>query len=184
MIHPPCKTFKLAPGKTFHPNFVGPKAGWNHSSYAQCVRFASPQLAPTTPATTVSIALSSVGLFIVLCVCCPKVQFRGKVPSSFLPCTRSAVACRAMGVRTFNQSYAYWTGRTACRAVPLLSRGGGRGAGWNQSDHSSGCKQQMWVATTILIILCTSIWEEQKNPHMCGCQQYFSVLPDKAQSGS
>ena len=49
---------------------------------------------------TVFIALSSVFQIIVLCACCPCVQWlglRAKVPSFLRHCTRSAVACWAVG---------------------------------------------------------------------------------------
>ena len=49
---------------------------------------------------TVFIALSSVFQIIVLCACCPSVQWlglRAKVPSSLRHCTPSAVACWAVG---------------------------------------------------------------------------------------
>ena len=52
---------------------------------------------------TVFIALRSVFQIIVLCACCPSVQWlglRAKVPSSLRLCTRSAVACWAVGEQT------------------------------------------------------------------------------------
>ena len=75
---------------------------------------------------TVFIALSSVLQIIVLCACCPSVQWlglRAKVPSSLWHCTRSAVACWAVGEQTCCQAH-------ACRG------GGG----------DCGPKQMMWSA--------------------------------------
>ena len=73
----------------------------------QWVRSASPQLAPTAPATTVFIALSSVRQIMFSESACPNVQWlgSGKIPASLLHCTRSAVACRAVGVQTFGQAH-------------------------------------------------------------------------------
>ena len=52
---------------------------------------------------------------------------KGKAPSSLLHCTRSAVACRAVGVQTFGQAHALVPGQSACRAVPQWA--GGRSGG-------------------------------------------------------
>ena len=63
---------------------------------------------------TVFIALSSVFQIIVLCACYPSVQWlglRAKVPSSLRHCTRSAVACWAVGVQTCSQAHARTPGR-------------------------------------------------------------------------
>ena len=62
---------------------------------------------------TVFIALSSVFQIIVLCACCPSVQWpglRAKVPSSLRHCTRSAVACWAVGWQTCSQAHARGVG--------------------------------------------------------------------------
>ena len=65
-------------------NFDALSLGDEGKGGPQWVRFASPQLAPTAPATTVFITLSSVCQFIVLCVCCPIVQWLG-TGARFLP---------------------------------------------------------------------------------------------------
>ena len=106
----------------------------------QWVRFASPQLTTTAPAPTVFIALSS------LCHIMSDRSMAGvraKVPSSLVHCTRSAVACRAVGVQTFGLAHALVPGRPACRAVPLLrvrgpSRKEGGGGGCWQGCGAEG----------------------------------------------
>ena len=66
-------------------------------------------ISPNRACPTVFIALSSVFQIIALCDRCPSVQWlglRAKVPSSLRLCTRSAVACWAVGWQTCSQAHA------------------------------------------------------------------------------
>ena len=74
----------------------------------QWVRFASPQLAPTAPATTVFIVLSSEChlVFIEFSVYCSSAGVWVQGPFLPLPQIGFAVACGAVGLQTFGQAHA------------------------------------------------------------------------------
>ena len=108
---------RYVPGSKACPTPQGP----------QWVRCASPQLAPTAPATSVFIALSSITSS---CCCCPLVRVFngwGQGQGPFLPSPLYQVSCRLLGcgwgVQTFGQAHALAPGRPACRAVPLRGKG-------------------------------------------------------------
>ena len=87
----------LSRGTAQHADRPGTRAGAWPSVLA---RFASPRVAPTAPATTVFIALSSVCQIMFSESACPSVQWLGSGaagPPSLPHCTRSAVACWAVG---------------------------------------------------------------------------------------
>ena len=106
---------------------------------AQKVKSASPQLAPTAPAPTVFIALSSVfqnqfsefavrkvnGFFLLS----NWLEMRGEwlglgqCPSSLLHCTGQLPPVELWAVQTFSEAYAVEPSRSAVRAVPPQGEG-------------------------------------------------------------
>ena len=88
---------------------------------------------------TVFIALSSVFQIIVLCACCPGVQWlglRANVPSSLRHCTRSAVACWAVGWQTCSQAQEY---RQGGGGGGQLLRGEGHDLPWALVARVAAC---------------------------------------------